>query len=116
MFLRRIGRGGLIQAAATTAVVAGTATAVSGGIRSLRAARDRQAYEAQAYEDQQQQAGIDAAVQQSVAAQQASAPTVARGASGMTGLPAQLQHLAELHAQAIISDAEFAAAKAKLLT
>ena len=39
-FLRRIGRGGLLQAAARTAVIAGTATAVSGGIRRFQE-RDR---------------------------------------------------------------------------
>jgi len=55
-FLRRIGRGGLLQAAARTAVIAGTATAVSGGIRRFQE-RDRydeapQGYAQQGYAQQ----------------------------------------------------------------
>ncbi len=43
MLGRRMGRGGLVRAAATTAVVAGTATAVSGGMRGRQAAKQQQA-------------------------------------------------------------------------
>ncbi|WP_431279958.1 SHOCT domain-containing protein [Leifsonia poae] len=120
MLGRRAGRGGLLRAAATTAVVAGTATAVSGGIRGRQDARAQQAAEAQAYEQQQQQAQMDAAAAQAVAAQQAAAqpayaappaPAAAPGGDMM----AQLQNLASMHSQGILSDEEFAAAKAKLL-
>jgi malonyl CoA-acyl carrier protein transacylase len=114
MLGRRMGRGGLLRAAATTAVVAGTATAVSGGIRGRQDAQAQQAAEAQAYEQQQQQAQMDAAAQQAVYAQQAAAPPAPAAAGD--DLMAQLQNLATMHSQGILSDDEFAAAKAKLLT
>ena len=104
MLGRRMGRGGLVRAAATTAVVAGTATAVSGGIRSRQEAGAQQAAEAQAYEQQQQQAQMDAAAQRAAAS------------SGEGDLMDQIQRLAALHSQGVLSDDEFAAAKAKLLT
>ncbi|MFF1877863.1 SHOCT domain-containing protein [Leifsonia sp. NPDC058230] len=115
-----MGRGGLLRAAATTAVVAGTATAVSGGIRGRQDAKAQQAAEAEAYEQQQQQAQIDAAAQQAAAqqaayAQQAAPPAPAAPAGG-DDMMAQLQQLASLHSQGILSDDEFSAAKAKLLT
>ena len=94
MLGRRIGRGGLLRTAARTAVIAGTATAVSGGIQDRRAARSQQAADAEAYELQQQQSQVDAT-----------------GNDLMT----QLQSLATLHSQGVLSDAEFTAAKAKLL-
>lgn len=108
MLGRRMGRGGLVRAAATTAVVAGTATAVSGRVQSRQNASAQQAAEAQAYEQQQQQAQMDAAAQQAAAA--AAAP------SGGGDLMDQIQRLAALHSQGVLSDDEFAAAKAKLLT
>ena len=74
MLGRRIGRGGLVRAAATTAVVAGTATAVSGGIRSRQDASAQQAAEAQAYEQQQQQAQMDAAAQRAAVRTTGSTP------------------------------------------
>jgi hypothetical protein len=113
-----MGRGGLVRAAATTAVVAGTATAVSGGMRSRQDAKAQQAAEAQAYEQQQQQAQIDYAAQQAVAAQQAqmaAAAPPAPAAAPQNDMMVQLQNLATMHSQGILSDEEFAAAKAKLL-
>jgi len=108
--------------AATTAVVAGTATAVAGGVRGHQQAKADQQYEAQQYEAQQQQAQMDAAAQQAVAQQQAAqaaaapapAPAAAPAAGG-TDLVAELQKLGALRDQGILSDDEFAAAKAKLL-
>lgn len=117
--LRRIGRPGLIGMAARTAVVAGTATAVSGGIARRQQDKAYQQQEAQAYEAQQQQAAMEAAAAQAVAAQmpapQPAAPA-APAASAGDDLMAQLSQLGQLHAQGILSDEEFAAAKAKLLT
>lgn len=112
--LGRIGRPGLIGMAARTAVVAGTATAVSGGI--ARRQQDK-AYqqEAQAYEAQQQQAAMEAAAAQAVAAQMPAPQPPAPAASAGGDLMAQLSQLGQLHAQGILSDDEFAAAKAKLL-
>jgi hypothetical protein len=84
--------------AARTAVVAGTATAVSG--RVARRQNARWAEEDQAAYDQQ--------TAQQPAPQAAPAPP----AEDKT---AELQNLAELHKQGVLTDEEFAAAKAKLL-
>lgn len=81
---------GLLRMAARTAVVAGTATAVSGAV---------------AHKQEEKYAG------QQAAAQPAAAPE-APAASDPT---AQLQQLAALHAQGVLTDEEFAAAKAKAL-
>jgi membrane protease subunit (stomatin/prohibitin family) len=87
---------GLLRMAARTAVVAGTATAVSGRVQRRQAAKwdeqDQQQYE----QDQQQYA------------QQA--PPEPEDDS-----TAQLQNLAKLHTQGVLTDEEFAAAKAKIL-
>ena len=93
---------GLVRKAARTAVVAGTATAVSG--RVARRQNARWAEEDQAAYDQQ------AAQQQ--AHQAPPAPAPAPAADDQT---AQLQNLAQLHSQGVLTDDEFAAAKAKLL-
>ena len=91
---------GLVRMAARTAVVAGTATAVSG--RVARRQNARWAEEDQASYDQQM------AQQQAYQAQQAPPPP----ADNKT---AELQNLAALHNQGVLTDEEFAAAKAKLL-
>ncbi|HEY5222633.1 MAG TPA: SHOCT domain-containing protein [Microbacteriaceae bacterium] len=114
MLGRRMGRRGLLGAAATTAVVVGTAGAVSGSMQSKNAAKAQQVSEAQAYEQEQQQAQINAAVAQAVAAQQAAAPG-APAAADQESVLEQLQNLAAMHTQGILSDEEFAAAKAKVL-
>jgi len=99
--------------AARTAVVAGTATAVVGGMSNRQQAKAQQAADAQAYEQQQQQAAMQAAAEQAVAAQQAAAPAAAAPAAADP--IAELERLAQLKQQGILSDEEFAAAKAKLL-
>jgi membrane protease subunit (stomatin/prohibitin family) len=81
---------GLLRMATRTAVVAGTATAVSGRVQRRQAARYAQ-------EDAQQY-------------QQAAPPPQAEDDSA-----AQLQNLAQLHTQGVLTDEEFAAAKAKIL-
>ncbi len=92
---------GLLRMAARTAVVAGTATAVSGRVAHRQsekyAAQDQAQYEQQQYEQQQY------AAQQAPAAPQEDEQV------------AKLQELAQLHKQGILSDDEFAAAKAKIL-
>ena len=85
---------GLLRMAARTAVVAGTATAVSGRVQRRQAARWDQE-DAQQYQEQQQQ--------------YAQAPPPADDPN------AQLQNLAQLHTQGVLTDEEFAAAKAKIL-
>jgi membrane protease subunit (stomatin/prohibitin family) len=84
--------------AARTAVVAGTATAVSG--RVARRQNERWA--------QQDQAAYDQQMAQEQAYQAPQAPP----ADDKT---AELQNLAALHTQGVLTDEEFAAAKAKLL-
>jgi hypothetical protein len=80
--------------AARTAVVAGTATAVSGRVQRRQAARWGQ-QDAQQYEQQYEQ--------------EAPPPEAEDDAT------AQLQNLAKLHTQGVLTDEEFAAAKAKIL-
>ena len=117
MPFRRMGRPGLVGMAARTAVVAGTATAVSGSVQRHQAEKQQSQYEQQQYEAQQQQAQMNAAAQQAVAQQQAAAaPAPApAAASGGTDIVAELQKLGALKEQGILTDDEFAAAKAKLL-
>jgi len=106
-----------MRAAATTAVIAGTAGAVHH--------RQEQKYANQAYAQQAQQQDIQQqAYQQGVADAQtqqqqyapppppAPAPAPAAPANDLT---AQLQQLAQLHNAGVLSDEEFAAAKQKLL-
>jgi hypothetical protein len=111
MARRPVGRGGLLGTAARTAVVAGTATAVVGGVSHRQQAKAEQAADAQAYQQQQQEAAMQAAAQQAVAQQQAAAPPAAGGDQTV----AELERLASLKQQGILSDEEFTAAKAKLL-
>jgi len=85
---------GLLRMAARTAVVAGTATAVAGRVQRRQAAKwdapeAPEAPEAQQYAQEAPEAEDDAT--------------------------AQLQNLATLHTQGVLTDEEFAAAKAKIL-
>ncbi|MGB7861300.1 MAG: SHOCT domain-containing protein [Acidimicrobiia bacterium] len=107
---RRRGRPGLVGTMARTAVVAGTATAVVGGVKghsdSKQAAAEEQAAANQAaYESQAQIAELQA----QVAAQQ-TAP-----APPQDDMMTKLKELGELHAAGVLTDDEFATAKAKLL-
>jgi Short C-terminal domain len=91
---------GLLRGMARTAVVAGTATAVSNRVSRRQAGRWQQ----QEYAQQAQYEPPPAA---------APAPAAATGATD--ALTAELERLAELRSQGVLSDEEFAAAKAKLL-
>ncbi|WP_374009383.1 SHOCT domain-containing protein [Leifsonia sp. LS-T14] len=120
MPLRRMGRPGLIGMAARTAVVAGTATAVSGSVQRHQQEKAQNQYEQQQYEEQQQQAQMQqmaqqAAAQQAAMQQQAAPAAAAAPAGGGDDMMAKLQQLATLHSQGVLTDEEFAAAKAKLL-
>jgi hypothetical protein len=97
---------GLLRGVARTAVIAGTASAVSGRVQRRQAERfaDR---DAQIYADR------TAAYQQATAPPQAPPPPPP--SAGGSDTIAQLQQLAELKAQGILSEEEFAAAKAKVL-
>jgi hypothetical protein len=113
---------------ARTAVIAGTATAVSGAVAGSQQQKAQQkavAQQAQADAATQQaqadaaaqQAQIDAAAQQAVAqhvAAQAAAPA-APAAGGGDDIIAQLKKLGELHQAGILNEEEFAAAKTRIL-
>ncbi|MFJ4997434.1 SHOCT domain-containing protein [Microbacterium sp. NPDC088619] len=114
MPLRRFGRPGLIGLAARTAVVAGTASAVSGASMRHQQQRAEGQYEQQQYEAAQQQAQIDAAAQ-NAAAQYAPAAPAAPAAGGADDMIAKIQQLASLRDSGVLSEEEFAAAKQKLL-
>src|SRR5215468_6393461 len=94
---------GLIRGVARTAVVAGTATAVSNRVSR------RQANRWSAQEEQQY------AAQQYAAQQQAPPPAPAPAAAAGPDMVTQLKELADLKAQGILTDAEFEAQKAKIL-
>jgi Short C-terminal domain len=94
---------GLIRGMARTAVVAGTATAVSGRVR--RRQESKWASQEEEQYAQQQQA------QQAPPPQQA-APAAAPPEGSVIE---QLKELGELKAQGILTEEEFAAQKAKLL-
>jgi membrane protease subunit (stomatin/prohibitin family) len=84
--------------AARTAVVAGTATAVSGRVARRQAGRYEQ-QDAQQYAQEPQQY----------------APEPVAAAPAEDDATAQLQKLAALHTQGVLTDEEFSAAKAKIL-
>jgi transcription initiation factor TFIID subunit TAF12 len=108
---------GLIRGVARTAVVAGTATAVSNNVSRRQANRwadkDQQAQQ-EAYM-QQQYAQQQYAQQQAAAAAAAAAAAPAPAAAPGSDLVDELKKLADLKAAGVLSDAEFEAAKAKLL-
>ena len=92
---------GLLRGMARTAVVAGTATAVSNRVSRRQANRWAQQEDAQAYQEQQY-------------AQPAPAPAPAPAAAAPDPIE-QLEKLGQLKAQGLLTDAEFEAQKAKLL-
>jgi len=143
---RGVGRRGpgLVGTMARTAVIAGTATAVSRGVSGHMDAKEQQKQQAAAAQDaafdsqaqlqeqqdvvyqqqqqmaqmQQQMAQMQAQQAQAAVAAQAPppAPVAAPAAApASSDLMAQLQQLAQLKEQGILSDEEFTAAKAKLL-
>jgi len=119
---RRMGRPGLLGLAARTAVVAGTASAVSGGMQRRQQQKSQEEQQQEAWAAQQQQAQIDAAAAAAVAAQTPAAPVAPplvapapAGPAGGVDIIAELQKLAALKEQGILTDDEFTAAKAKLL-
>ena len=96
---------GLIRGDARTAVIAGTATAVSNGVSRRQYGR----WEKKAQEEQVQQQP------QQAVAQPAPAAPAAPAADSMDDKIEQLKQLGQLHEQGILTDEEFAAQKAKLL-
>jgi hypothetical protein len=97
---------GLIGGIARTAVVAGTATAVSNRVSRRQgnrwAEKDQQAYEQQQADDQQQ-------------ADAPPPPPPQPAAPTQDDMLDQLQKLGELKAAGVLTEEEFAAQKAKIL-
>jgi hypothetical protein len=93
---------GLLRGVARTAVVAGTATAVSNRVSRRQGERWSQQEQSAAYQQQQY------AEPQYAPPPQAAAPPEDDRISA-------LKQLGELHAQGILTDEEFAAEKAKIL-
>jgi len=105
-----------MRAAATTAVVAGTAGAVSHRQQKRYAAKDQAAYDQQkAVAQSDQQAADMQAMQAQLDAMQAQQPAAAPAAPAGNDMMAQLEQLSQLKNAGVLNDAEFAAAKAKLL-
>ncbi|MCO5317728.1 MAG: SHOCT domain-containing protein [Microthrixaceae bacterium] len=101
---------GLLRGVARTAVIAGTASAVSGRVQRRQAEkfadRDANIYaeRQQAYAQQQQQQ-----------APNYPPPAAAPAAPPQVDVVEQLTKLGELHANGVLTDEEFAAEKAKIL-
>jgi hypothetical protein len=114
----RVGRPGLVGTVARTAVVAGTATAVAGGVQRRQHAKAEQAADAEAWREQQQAAEMQAQMAAAAPPPPPPAPAPApapAAAGGMDAKIEQLTKLAELKGQGILSEAEFEAQKAAIL-
>jgi hypothetical protein len=94
---------GLLRGMARTAAVAGTATAVSGGVRRRQERRWAAQEAPQGY------------AQQAPPAPEAPAPAAAPAPASTSSVIDQLKELGELKEQGILTEDEFAAQKAKLL-
>ncbi len=95
--MRRMGRPGLVGTMARTAVIAGTATAVAGGVRN-----------------HQQEKAMAAQQGQAPPPEPPPAPAAAAPAAD-ADVTGELTKLVDMKNQGLLSDEEFAAAKAKLL-
>jgi hypothetical protein len=115
---------GLVRTMGRTAVIAGTATAVSNRVSRRQAGRWAEQEQQQAYVAQQQPMNQQPTYQQPVyqepppqpaqpaqPAMDAEQPT----APDMSAKLAQLERLGSLHSQGILSDYEFEAQKRKIL-
>ena len=103
---RRVGRPGLLGTMARTAVISGTATAVSGTVARRQASRA-------------QQRSTPMPPEPVYAEPLAAAPATSQAPTAPSAgndLMAQLAKLADLRTAGLLDDAEFAAAKAKLLS
>jgi hypothetical protein len=115
-----IGRRGpsLMGTMARTAVVAGTATAVSGNVARRQAGKAQQAQMAAEMQQEQMKAEVRAEMAAEAAAAAPPPPPPApapAAAPAADDTMAKIQQLADMKAQGILTDEEFAAAKAKVL-
>lgn len=105
--IRRAGRPGLLGTMARTAVVAGTATAVSGAVANHQ--HQRAVAQQEAAREQAQAANAQQPLPMTPPAPPA--PVASAGSDVI----AKLQQLGELHQQGVLSDTEFAQAKTLIL-
>jgi uncharacterized membrane protein len=115
MLGRRISRGGrpgLIGTAARTAVIAGTATAVSGRVaeRQMQRHAAAQASQPTPQGPSQEQAGQPDAPAPAPATQTGGAPAPLDNEAIQ-----QIERLGTLHSQGLLTDDEFAAAKRRII-
>lgn len=119
----RRGRPGLLGTVGRTAVIAGTATAVSGSVSRRAGQQAAQQQQAAEYQQQQeaarQQAMIDQAAAQAAAqaadqiqAQQAVAQPAAAAPDDRM---ARIRELGEMKSQGLLTEEEFATEKARIL-
>ena len=101
-------RRGLVRTVGRTALVAGTASAVAGGVsrRQTRKYNEQQTEDATAQQSAYDQGLVDA---------QAAPPPAAAPENHTDDMLGQLQQLGQLHEQGVLTDAEFEAQKAKIL-
>ena len=117
----RRGRPGLVGTVARTAVISGTATAVSNNVSRRQAGKAQHAQAVAQHEQQQQwEAQQQWAAQQAAAAAAPPPPPAPVAAQPATAGSSdatidKLKELAELKAQGILTDDEFAAQKARIL-
>ncbi len=103
----RRGRPGLLGTVARTAVIAGTATMTSNAVNQRSVNKRQQAADAQAYQEQQ-------AAPPPVASAPPPPPAPAAAPPG-DDMISKITELAKLKEAGILSEEEFAAAKARLL-
>jgi hypothetical protein len=94
---------GLLRGVARTAVVAGTASAVNGRVQRRQAEK---------FADRDAQIAAD---RQAAYEEQVAPPPAPAAAAPDVDVVGQLKGLAELRDQGVLTDAEFAAQKAKIL-
>jgi Short C-terminal domain len=111
--MRRRGPG-IVGTVARTAVIAGTATAVSNRVSDRH--YNKAAEQQQAQMADQAALSNQAEIEQMQAQMQAMQAQQVQAVASPPDLTAKLQQLAELKSAGVLSDAEFAAAKAKLLS
>ena len=104
---------GLLRGMARTAVVAGTASAVSGRVQRRQAARFAER-DAETAAKQQQAYQAQMGQQQQAVYQQPAPPPAAAGGISNEAIE-QLKELGALKEQGILTEQEFAAQKAKIL-
>ena len=123
---RRLGRGrggpGLLGTVARTAVIAGTASAVAGRVDASQQSAAQQQQQAAAAQEQLRQMQLQAQIDAQVDARMAGTPKArTRGRDRAAARPSvdelhtQLTKLGELRQAGLLTDAEFAEQKARLL-